>query len=138
VFDLVLTWPGTKFYGLPDDSMEICIRDGGLNLDIFVCYQDGDTIRHAVFGNFNDHSYEKFYYSYAWCGVKPFKFLGRDCYVPIHTERYLEENYGQDWMTEKTAWNYLTSPPHCGASNVSISKSESYKSLRLWLQLPVL
>lgn len=77
----------------------------GIQLDLFFNYYEvgGERIYCGVFDN-NGQAY-KFLYSKFNINFVDFK--GIKVGVPEDVEKYLREQYGQDWKVENKNWNYL-------------------------------
>ncbi|XP_075216577.1 ribitol-5-phosphate transferase FKTN-like [Lycorma delicatula] len=95
--------------GKPQDSFELSFTDkSGIKLDIFFFYKNPN----GSFWNGGTQvkSGRKFKYTFP-----PFElcwtiFQGLKVRIPCNTEQYIEANYGPDWFTPVTEWDWKTSP----------------------------
>lgn len=122
-----------KFYGLPESSLEICLEDKGLNLDLFFIYKNQSKIYHSVFGDFTNDSYSRFDYVYDPIKLKRTEFRGIRCWVPDDTEYFIQQNYGLNWRVPEKSWHYIKSPPHCQDAQMRITYQCAKEKLLKWI-----
>lgn len=83
-------------------TMYKVIHRGGVNLDIFIHYRDGDVLWHgSVIHRWDNKVY----------GLKKYELAGVPVLGPDEPERYLTENYG-DWRTPVTDFDCTTGTPN--------------------------
>ena len=92
-----------KEFGIKGKSLEYRFFNGGIQLDIFFYYEDGDQIYFAASSNNGE------YYKYIFdkFNIVTTNLKNIRVNVPSNAEKYIETQYGLDWMIEKKDWHYL-------------------------------
>lgn len=114
----------TERFGGHPDGLELRFHRGGLDLDIFVFYADGDVVWHAAW---LDGRMIRF--PYAPFELERIDFVGLHVLAPAGAERYLETKYG-DWRTPRTDWHWAYSP-----LNAEFGRRDPLFFLRRWVRL---
>ncbi|PNF36025.1 Fukutin [Cryptotermes secundus] len=97
------------WFGKVNDSLELSFSSGDLKLDIFFFYEDG---RFLWNGGTQAKSGKKFKYVFPRFTLCWTEFLELKVRVPCETQAYIEANYGSDWFTPMTRWDWKSSPPN--------------------------
>ncbi|XP_069682126.1 ribitol-5-phosphate transferase FKTN-like [Periplaneta americana] len=97
------------WFGKVNDSLELSFSSGDLKLDIFFFYEDGRFIWN---GGTQAKSGKKFKYIFPRFTLCWTEFLELKVRVPCETQAYIESNYGSDWFTPVTRWDWKSSPPN--------------------------
>jgi len=97
---------GFSFYaefGIKGKSLEYRFFNGGIQLDIFFYYEDGDQIYFAASSNNGE------YYKYIFdkFNIVTTNLKNIRVNVPSNAEKYIETQYGLDWMIENKNYNYI-------------------------------
>jgi tetratricopeptide (TPR) repeat protein len=107
---------GFKFeyaFGEKGNSLEYRFSYDGIQVDLFVFYEEKNKYYHVAFDN-EERMYkywqEKFDINFAI-------FYNVDIGIPSNPEKYLETQYGKDWKIEKQNYDYIKD-----AQNVERSK----------------
>jgi len=92
-----------KEFGIKGKSLEYRFFNGGIQLDIFFYYEDGDQIYFAASSNNGE------YYKYIFdkFNIVTTNLKNIRVNIPSNAEKYIETQYGLDWMIEKKDWHYL-------------------------------
>ncbi|XP_022184442.1 fukutin [Nilaparvata lugens] len=95
--------------GRPNDSLELSFSDqSAIKLDIFFFYKDSDGTYWN--GGTQVKSGRKFKYSFPPFALCWTLFKSLKVKVPCDTEKFVEANYGADWFTPVTKWDWKSSP----------------------------
>ncbi|KAJ9580943.1 hypothetical protein L9F63_023876 [Diploptera punctata] len=97
------------WFGKINDSLELSFTSGDLKLDIFFFYEDG---RFVWNGGTQAKTGKKFKYIFPRFTLCWTEFLELKVRVPCETQAYVEANYGSDWFTPLTRWDWKSSPPN--------------------------
>ncbi|XP_021914627.1 fukutin-like isoform X2 [Zootermopsis nevadensis] len=95
------------WFGRVNDSLELSLSSGELKLDIFFFYEDGQFLWN---GGTQAKSGRKFKYVFPRFTLCWTEFLELKVRVPCETQAYIEANYGSDWFTPVTRWDWKSSP----------------------------
>ncbi|KAJ8898420.1 hypothetical protein PR048_003780 [Dryococelus australis] len=97
------------WFGKINDSLEMSFMSNGIKLDIFFFYEDGPWLWN---GGTQAKSGRKFRYLFPRFTLCWTEFLELKVRVPCETKAYIEANYGPDWFTPVTQWDWKSSPPN--------------------------
>eukprot|EP01147_Barroeca_monosierra_P009643 gene9643-1861_t len=101
-------------FGVPDDGYELSFTKtmGGhhLKVDIFFFYHEGDgKVWNGGTQARTGNKYRYYFPIFDLCWTKFFDLFLR---IPCDTENYLKANYGQEWFSPVTNWDWKSSPPN--------------------------
>ncbi|EGD78238.1 fukutin [Salpingoeca rosetta] len=107
-------------FGIPSDGFELSFskmsRDGEqLKVDVFFFYHERDQrdgVERVWNGGTQARTGNKYKYVFPpfdLCWTRFFDLLVR---IPCNAEAYVRANYGDDWMTPVTHWDWKASPPN--------------------------
>ncbi|RZF44734.1 hypothetical protein LSTR_LSTR000686 [Laodelphax striatellus] len=95
--------------GRPNDSLELSFSDqSSIKLDVFFFYRDSDGTYWN--GGTQVKSGRKFKYTFPPFELCWTLFKGLKVKVPCNTEKFVEANYGPNWFTPVTKWDWKSSP----------------------------
>eukprot|EP00040_Diaphanoeca_grandis_P044003 m.11008 g.11008 ORF g.11008 m.11008 type:complete len:589 (-) comp8595_c0_seq1:89-1855(-) len=102
----------THRFGMLSDSFELSFQtDAGLKLDVFFFYANVDTIG-MWNGGTQARTGRKFKYTFpefSLCWGRIAELFVR---VPCNTVEFVKANYGDEWKTPITKWDWKLSPPN--------------------------
>jgi len=94
-----------KTYGAHDNGFQLVFRRNEMKLDVFIYYRGPDSVHHSVWNRGEQRRYV-----YTPFTLNPTTIQGVAINVPSDTERYVVEQYGEDWRAPDKAWHWWTSP----------------------------
>ncbi|KAM9734449.1 LOW QUALITY PROTEIN: ribitol-5-phosphate transferase FKTN [Menidia menidia] len=94
-------------FGKVSDSLELSFLWGGVKLDVFFFYGDGDLLWN---GGTQARTGRKFRYWFPRFSLCWAELLGVRVRVPCETRDYVEANYGQSWGVPQKRWDWKASP----------------------------
>ncbi|GLG97792.1 Fukutin [Gryllus bimaculatus] len=97
------------WFGKVNDSLELSFMSGDLKLDMFFFYEEGNSMWN---GGTQAKSGKKFKYIFPRFNLCWTEFLELKVRVPCDLTSYIEANYGPDWFTPVTHWDWKSSPPN--------------------------
>jgi len=109
-------------FGLLSDSFELSFQTtSGLKLDIFFFYKNDTNLNKRFFwnGGTQARTGRKFKYTFpvfkglCWASLK-----GLYVRIPCNTETFVEANYGREWRTPVTEWDWKASPSNVNPNGV--------------------
>jgi hypothetical protein len=117
--------------GYPSDSLVIKLRKNNIMFDI-ICYykQPNDTIT-AVTMDFYDTYMSKVDIIFEQFNLIKVDFLGINVGVPDNVKHYLEQHYGNDFITPSLTWN----PKNMIPTNEIIDRKKEFADINKWLDL---
>lgn len=98
-------------FGRLDDTFELSFKSpAGLKLDMFFFYREGADREWN--GGTQARTGNKYKYTFARFALCWTEFVGVEVRVPCDTLAYIQSNYGDEWFTPVTTWDWKASPPN--------------------------
>lgn len=98
-----------SIFGRPNDSYELSLVFGGIKLDIFFFYPDGEMVWNAATEHSTGEIFRYYFPKFYLCWSE---LLSLKVRVPCDALKYVVENYGQNWFEPIKNWLWYESPPN--------------------------
>ncbi len=102
-------------YGEVDSGLEYTFKRNSVFLDLCFFYKKSDRMLYCC--HFKSIQLE---YVFPIFGIKEIEFHGHHFNIPDKPEQYLSVQYGKNWQTPTTDWNWAFSPKNCRVSGTSM------------------
>ncbi len=115
-------WACKSVFGRRDCGLEISFEKGGVKLDIFFFYREGNRLWHGAWRKVDKHTKNLIKYHYDSFDLKRGDFLGESFYIPADTEKYVATKYGPGWRTPVKEWDWTFGPSNASATEINLPR----------------
>lgn len=120
----------TRWFGFPEDGMELTLCRQGVNTDLFFLYPRGTGSYISAYScDTTDGTAEWIDYDYPLMESGWIDFLGNRFRAPADPERYLAYAYGDSWRTPNDRWNWRLDPPNAAKRHQRMDFAASYRAI---------
>ncbi|XP_067002294.1 ribitol-5-phosphate transferase FKTN [Anabrus simplex] len=103
------------WFGRVNDSLELSFMSNDIKLDIFFFYEEDYWVWN---GGTQARTGKKFKYKFPRFSLCWTEFLELKVRVPCELRAYIEANYGSEWFTPVSQWDWKSSPPNVQENGV--------------------
>ena len=127
-----------KSFGILEDGFEIAIERKGIKTDLFFFYQTepaSKSFYHSAYAHFKNESYQKFDFFYDYFEIGTINFLNHKFPCPKDVKFYLQQKYGNDFLTSQKKWSYWKDPKNVKSTNINVKHLDAELALKKFLNL---
>ncbi|XP_064627023.1 ribitol-5-phosphate transferase FKTN-like isoform X2 [Lineus longissimus] len=107
--------PIKHVFGKVADSFELSFQSDDVKLDMFFFYEEEEYMWNGGTQAKTGKKFKYFFPKFTLCWTS---FLDLKIRIPCETLSYIEANYGTNWFTPVTEWDWKQSPPNVRENGV--------------------